>query len=208
MKPKKVWTKKEEQFLIDNYGKIPIGEIAKKLNLDYMRTNAKIQYLRKAGIINRENRARGKYTKSEKINWKDKEPYILENHNKISLYKIAAKLGVKYVTLCKHMRKMREEGRLEMREEERLVRRSINTIQKTPENSIAIYEMSKLDKKMKLGKSYKILKKGSRNKFSTDKFEGELIQKTEKFYTFKNKHRAESFLKVDFVIGEYSIKEV
>ena len=65
-----------------------------------------------------------------------------------------------------------------------------------------------LDGNMEINKKYHIRKLGRVGKNETGEFVGELIQKTKCFYTFKNDERTESFLKVDFVIGEYAIDEI
>lgn len=65
-----------------------------------------------------------------------------------------------------------------------------------------------LDGNMEIDKKYRIRKLGNVGKNETGEFDGELIQKTKYFYTFKNDERTESFLKVDFVIGEYTIDEI
>lgn len=64
------------------------------------------------------------------------------------------------------------------------------------------------DKRMKLGKKYRIKKLMERDKFATMDFTGELIQITDKFYTFKSRCRTESYLKIDFIIGYYEMEEV
>lgn len=62
------------------------------------------------------------------------------------------------------------------------------------------------DRKMKLGRNYRIRKLMERDKFATMDFTGELIQITDKFYTFKSRCRTESYLKIDFIIGYYAME--
>ena len=65
----------------------------------------------------------------------------------------------------------------------------------------------KKDLKVKLGQLYRIerVKKSVRD---WNEFTGKCIHETKDHVTIKNKTRAETFLKVDFLINEYRIKEV
>ena len=63
--------------------------------------------------------------------------------------------------------------------------------------------------KVKLGQSYEIERnQGTRSNTIWQKFKGKVIHETRDHFTVKNKTRSETFLKVDFLIGEYKIKEV
>lgn len=66
-------------------------------------------------------------------------------------------------------------------------------------------KISELDKNIKLGKRYRV-RKINPGKNCTSELIGELIQITNDFYVIKGKY-TESFLKKDFIIGEYSIEE-
>ena len=67
-----------------------------------------------------------------------------------------------------------------------------------------------LNGNLEIGKRYKIeYIAGQNNKQGTNEFEGTLIKKMDKYYIFKSiLGYKECFLKVDFIIGEYKIKEV
>ena len=72
-------------------------------------------------------------------------------------------------------------------------------------------EMDILDKNLIIGRKYKIkkLKDDARRKDSCLEVEGILEEKYEHYYLFRNcRDIRECFLKKDFVIGEYEIKEV
>mgnify|MGYP000886276589 CR=1 FL=1 len=110
---------------------------------------------------------------------------------------MAKNTGLKYQTLYKKITKMRDKGILSQGKKRKTIK---------PANIRG--KIAELDGNMELDRKYNIKKLGTKDKFVTTDFEGKLIQVTDKFYTFKNKNRAESFLKVDFVTGGYEIKEV
>lgn len=133
-----------------------------------------------------------------KIDWKSKEKIIKKLYNRITIAEMSKRLNLNYQTLYKKILRMRKEGELpKARGKE--YRKENNTIK---------LKIAELDGNVELGRKYRIEKQGGKDKFATTEFTGKLIQKTDRFYTFKNKNRAESFLKVDFVIGEYLIEEV
>ena len=133
-----------------------------------------------------------------KIDWKEKEELIKRCYDKITIAEIAKRLNVNYQTLYKRILKMRKEGKLS----------PANTKEHSKERNNIKSKIAELDGNMEVGRKYNIRKISTRDKYETTNFTGKFIQKTDRFYTFKNKNRAESFLKVDFVIGEYSIEEV
>lgn len=72
-------------------------------------------------------------------------------------------------------------------------------------------EIDILDRDLTIGKKYKIkkLKDDDRSKESYLEVEGILEEKYEHYYLFRNyRGIKECFLKKDFAIGEYEIKEV
>lgn len=131
------------------------------------------------------------------IDWKEKEKLIKGYHDRITIADMAKKLNINYQTLYKKILRMRKEGKLP----------PANTKEHSKERNNIKSKIAELDENIKLGRKYHIRKISTRDKYETSQFTGKLIQKTDKFYTFKNRNRAESFLKVDFVIGEYLIKE-
>lgn len=196
----KKWTKEEVQYLIDNYGKKSLKDLAKHIGRPYTVVNSKVQYLKKRGKITRKNEARSKNGNKGYINWEEKDPFIINNYHSMTGQQIAEILGVKYPTLMNRIRKLKKEGRITgMLKDE--TRSRINEDGAGPKIAI-------LDGNMEIGKKYRIRKLGHVGKNEMGEFVGELIQKTKYFYTFKNDERAESFLKVDFVIGEYTIDEI
>jgi len=131
-----------------------------------------------------------------KIDWKEKEKLIKGYHGRITIADMAKKLNINYQTLYKKILRMRKEGKLPPAKSRR-----------KDENNIK-EKIIELDRNMKLGRTYNIKRGRTKEKFASNEFKGKLIQKTDRFYTFHNGKRAESFLKVDFAIGEYRIKEV
>lgn len=133
-----------------------------------------------------------------KIDWKEKEKHIKKYHDRITIADMAKKLNINYQTLYKKILRMRKEGKLP----------PANTKEHSKERNNIKSKIAELDGNIELGRKYNIRKTSTRDKYETSQFIGKLIQITDRFYTFKNKNRAESFLKVDFAIGEYSIEEV
>ena len=71
------------------------------------------------------------------------------------------------------------------------------------------YGVFKENVKVKPGQAYKITRNASRIlKDEWNEFTGKCIHETKDHVTIKNKTRAETFLKVDFLINEYRIKEI
>lgn len=130
-----------------------------------------------------------------RIDWQSKEKLIIKYNNEITIKEMAKRLNVKYTTLYSKILKMRKEGRLPPAEPRKSKMNS--TKRKIPE----------LDENIKLGKRYRV-RKTNPGKNCTSELTGELIQITDTFYTFKNRNRAESYLKIDFIIGDYQISEV
>lgn len=67
-----------------------------------------------------------------------------------------------------------------------------------------------LTQNLQIGKRYKIKYiAGKRNSGGTNNFEGTLIEKLDKYLVFRSiLGYKECFLKIDFIIREYSIEEV
>ncbi len=191
------WTPERENFIKTNYSKITIGEMAKRLNLSYSKVNSKIQNMKKAGELKGENKIKSKTGRKQKINWKEIEPYIIDNYRTMTWVEMSDALNLNYTTLHRHATKMRKEGKIGSKE----------CIPAPKPKDIGL-QIAELDGNVELGRKYHIKKVGSKDKFTTKNFIGELIQITDRFYTFKNNHRTENFLKVDFIIGEYNIEEV
>ncbi len=133
-----------------------------------------------------------------KIDWKEKEKLIKGYHDKMTIADMAKKLNINYQTLYKKILRMRKEGKLP----------PANTKEHSKERNNIKSKIAELDGNIELGRKYHVKKFGSKDKFTTKNFIGELIQITDTFYTFKNRNRAESYLKIDFIIGDYQISEV
>lgn len=130
-----------------------------------------------------------------KIDWKSKEKIIKKLYNRITIAEMSKRLNINYQTLYKKITRMRRGGKLPPAEPRKRKKTSTKL------------KIAELDGNMEVGRKYNIKKLGSKNKFTTNNFTGELIQKCNDFYAFRGLY-PESFLKVDFVTGEYEIKEV
>ena len=70
------------------------------------------------------------------------------------------------------------------------------------------HKIDNLDGNLEIGKKYRIKKLGRKDKEKVD-VEGNLVEVRKDFYVFYDRRGfRECFLKVDFIIGEYQIKEV
>lgn len=142
-----------------------------------------------------------KSKKRKNIDWAKLDPYIIENFKTMPYKEIAENLELNIQTLYAHIRQMRKEGKLGYKD------RQAKKVRKAKGKNNVKLKISELDLNMKLGRKYKIDKTGSKDKFATKHFTGELIQITDRFYTFQGLY-PESFLKSDFITGEYKIMEV
>ena len=227
MSNRRYWTAEEELYLIKNYGKKTPTEIGKQFNRRAGAISCKITQLRKKGLIKE---------RIAKI-WNEVESeFITENYGLVSLDEMARQLGVEKTQLSSRIRFMKEQG-YPIREQTKLKDKPVKEkVEEFDEEGFKPYkreptekELSeakevqeiydkmldekviagvyKKDLKVKVGQTYQIenMKKRTRQ----DKyFIGEVIQETKDHIIIKDKSRTESFLKVDFLIGEYKIKEV
>ena len=191
---RKIWSVEEQDFIKKNHGKMTIRKISESLGVDYEKTNQKIQHMKKTNQLNI-----GKRRRKIKIGWKKYEPYIIKNYKNMTWAEMAKKLKLKYVTLYKHAEMMKKQGKIGSKEQ--------GTSQLIKPTRLSL-QIAELDGNMELGRKYHIEKLKTAEKFDIKKFVGKLIQITDRFYVFQNNARTESFLKIDFIIGEYSIKEV
>src|SRR5690625_2101999 len=115
-----------------------------------------------------------------KIDWKSKEKIIQKLYNQITIAEMSKRLDINYQTLYKKILRMRKEGKLP----------PANTKEHSKERNNIKSKIAELDGEMELGQKYHIRKTSTRDKYETPQFTGELIQVTDRFYTFKNKNRA------------------
>ena len=174
----KIWNEVESEFITENYGLVSLDEMARRLGVEKTQLSSRIRFMKEQG-----------YPIRGKTKLKDKP----------------VKGEVKEVEGCDeeefkpYKRELTEKELEEAKEAQEIYDRMLN------EKEIAgVY---KKDLKVEVGRSYQIenMKKRTRQ----DKyFIGQVIQETKDHIIIKDKSRTESFLKVDFLIGEYRIKEV
>ena len=198
---RKRWTKGEEKYVIENCGKMTYEEMAKKLNRTVNSIKQKTFFLR------RSEEGMKKATKYQ--HWTiEEEEKLIELYETMKPKQICKMLNRPLNSINSKIHSMGlwggDIGTTKVSEEqERLDRQSYVQVISEP----VIAGVYKSDVKVKVGQSYQIenMKKRTRQ----DKyFIGKVIQETKDHITVKNKARTESFLKVDFLIGEYKIKEV
>ena len=229
------YTMEEEIFIVENYNKIPAETMAKKLNVSRKQYTGKKWYLfriyangkppkteKETRKVVEKIKARHTEIKTEEERQKKELEFIANNHETMSIKEMAIELGIHYNTVHKKWESLVQDGTIN--EMDSNVTRKLNVkkpkktkIKPMPEEKIPIEvienqkelkrKLNILDGNMKLGKRYRITENDYDKKKGPKRFEGELIQITDKHYTFKSRHR-ESFLKLDFVLGEYAIEEV
>lgn len=149
---KVIWTKEEENYLIEWYGKIPNKRLAENLGMTWDQVRKKIYYLRKKDLIAKHPRYKN-----------------LTNENKLV-----------------------EEG----------FKRLIN---QPRDLGLANKEFSY---KFTIGKKYRLIGADKDKRVEPLNFTGVLVQETEDFFVIKHKlGYCESFLKKDYLLGDYKIKE-
>lgn len=140
--------------------------------------------------------------------------FIKANYTKMTAPELAKKCFVTEGAMYRERSELAREGIIDRNKFKKVKRRNHNPRhntqygcfeQKKKELDKAIL---KLDNKIKLGKKYRIKKTGYIGTSDIENFTGELVQITDIFYTFQNRNRAESYLKIDIIIGDYQISEV
>ena len=172
----KRWTDADISYLIENYGKIEISDIANHLGRTIGATINKAAKLRVNGVdIKTFYKGKPKGTKNKNPTKKQ----LLEE-------------------------KKKEEQRLLYEKEKEEVERIYQRIISKPLDYGIGDKIDNL--KFKLGQTY-VVKRIDDDKKRNKIFVGKLIQETKDHITLESRWR-ESFLKKDFLIGAYEIKEV
>ena len=178
---RKIWTVKEERQIEKLMETMGPKKIAKIMGEDYEKVKYKVGYIRRKGV------------KKQDSIWTDElDKYIKENYGKMPITEISKNLDIEYSLVNGRIRTLKAKR----------TRGTNGTQESKTKRAIA-----ELDGNVELGRKYNIKKLGTRDKFTTNNFTGELIQKCNDFYVFRGLY-PESFLKVDFAIGEYNIKEL
>ena len=200
---RKRWTKGEEKYVIENCGQMTNEEIAKKLNRTVNSIKQKTFFLR------RSEEDMKKATKYQRWTIEEEEK-LIELYETIKPKQICKILNRPLNSINSKIHSMGlwggDIGTIEISKgQERLDRQVYVKIVSEP----VIAGVYKSDVKVKLGQAYEIERnQGTRSNAIWQKFRGEVIHETKDHFTIKNKVRAETFLKVDFLINEYRIKEV
>lgn len=203
------WSKEEEDFIIKNFGKLTIPEISIKLNRTEKQIGSKVGYMRLIGYdIPHAKRRKKTITEREIAAAKAKEKARIKLEKQREQRRL------------KKERDKEEAIKRKARREERKARLEAEKLQKEAKEMQEIYDAAlerykviegvfKEDIKVKLGQSYEVTRtQGRLPKDTWTKLKGGVIQETRDHVTIKNHAITETFLKVDFLIGEFRIKEV
>lgn len=198
----KRWKDGEEIFIIRNWHEMSNNDMAKHFGVEPSQVATKKQQLK----IKYNN---GKTPKEEEI---------YDVIDKCIEGQMARKLGVTWSLVYGRKEKLAEEGLIDKWEKQqkeikprKILPEEIQLKERIPVEVVKEQEELKrkidtLDGNLELGRRYKIKELDYNKKKGQKKVTGELIQITDKHYTFKNRY-AESFLKIDFILGEYAIEE-
>ena len=171
----KRWTDADISYLIKNYGKMEIYDIAKHLGRSIDAVINKASKLRTNGVgIKKSYKGKPKGTKNKKLT----KQLLLEE-------------------------KKKEEQRLKYEKEKEEVERIYQRIISKPLDYGIGEKIDNL--KFKLGQTY-VVKRIDDDKKRNKIFIGKLVQETKDHITLESRWR-ESYLKKDFLIGAYEIRE-
>lgn len=172
----KIWTDADISYLIENYGKIEISDIAKHLGRSISSIINKASKLRTNGVdIKKSYKGKPKGTKNKKPT----KQQLLEE-------------------------KKKEEERLKYEKEKEEVERIYQRMINKPFDYGIGKEIPKL--KFKHGQVYIVKSRADKGILWTT-FKGKLIFETDDFILLEGKWK-ECFMKKDFLIGDYEIREV
>ena len=228
MKLKK-WTTEEKIFILENLNKLTTAEFMEKLGVrkrqfEGMKYTLINRYCGGLEGITDEKikqaieliKIEGKESK-EKIKEMEKQTeFIKNNYESMSIQEMAKYLKTTYDTVYGRREHLIENNIIDGKKIKRDKRykcdgnwdKPIKKIIKNSKREKTEIEkkIEAQDRKMKLGRNYRIRKLMERDKFATMDFTGKLVQITDKCYTFKSRCRTESYLKIDFIIGYYAIE--
>lgn len=203
MKNKK-WTSEEREYIKNNFGKMKVDDIAKKLQRTTSSVNQQVYLMRKSGKnIIKANTCK-KWTKEE-------EEKLKELYKTLIPPQIAKILGRTPGSIYTKIASMEERARVSKKRFEIAKAKEQFEIDayKKLINEPVLGGLKKSDVKVKLGQTYQITRGPGRIlKEEWKEFYGKVIHETRDHFTLKNKTRAETFLKVDFLIGDYKMKEI
>jgi len=101
------WTIEEEEYLIENYGRLSIDDVALALGLKKRQISAKLTLLRQSGInVNRRQTAPEKWNDTER-------QFITDNYHKYTVEEIAELLGKQATVTKSQIARMLQKGLIE-----------------------------------------------------------------------------------------------
>ena len=155
----------------------------------------------------------------------EEELFIIDHMDKLTTREIAERLGVntyKTSTKIRYMRKIYLDNNKNITENDRIKaadkllakyeeKEQLPKKMKLPDveeenQRILKMKIAELDGNLTIGRTYKITNTKARDEYEKQGFTGKLISKRGRYYLFQGRYR-ESFLKIDFAIGEYTIEE-
>ncbi len=226
----KRWKDGEEIFILRNWHEMSNNDMAEHFGVEPSQVATKKQQLKikyNNGKAPKEEEIydvidrciEGQMAKKKKeMLIEEQNLFIIKNYKKMTTSEIARKLGVTWSLVYGRKEKLAEEGLIDKWEKQqkeikprKILPEEIQLKERIPvevvmEQKELKRKIATLDGNLELGRRYKIKELDYSLKKGQKKFQGELIQITDKHYTFKNRY-AESFLKIDFVLGEYAIEE-
>lgn len=198
------WSQEEINFLINNFDKLPITEIQKQMP---WRTIAGIQTKYSLLKSQKQRTDRGREWTPEEDN------YLLENFGLVSNEELVKKLNrslssirARFYNLESNPIFKKKREKIEKIKTEREMKGYYKMLRSIRNNrDYGIGDKIK-DLKFKIGQVY-VVKTPDEHRERYRVFKGKLIQETDNFIVLENRWR-ESFLKKDFLIGAYEIREV
>lgn len=201
----KRWTNKEREYIKNNFGKMKVDDIAKKLQRTTTSVNQQAYLMRKGGRDVAKAQNYKSWTKEEEEKLKELYKTLIPPQIAKILGRTPGSIYTKIASMEERAR-VRDKKRFETAKAKKQF--EIDAYNKLI-NEPVVGGVRKSDIKVEMGKSYEVERTTARI-FKEDwkKYQGKVIQETKDHFTLKNKVRSETFLKVDFLIGEYKIKEV
>ena len=222
---RKIWNMEEEVFILRNWHEMSCKELAEHFGLTVSQVRTKKYNLRKKynndkppaeneiqNMIKDCIKHHAEMREKERI-IEEQNSFIISNYREMTNLEMSEELGVTEAAVATRRARLIERGLIE-KVSTNTYKRILDMDVKVPEiQQIPVEvlenqqdlksEIKKLDEKLKIGKAYKISHIVRNEKIT---FAGKLVNKMDKFYIFQGKYR-ESFLKMDLITGEYTIKE-
>ena len=233
----KRWKDGEEIFIFRNWHEMSNREMAEHFRVEPSQVATKKQQLKikyNNGKAPKEEEIydvidrciEGQMAKKKKeMLIEEQNLFIIKNYKKMTTSEMARKLGVTWSLVYGRKEKLAEEGLIDKWEKQqkeikprKILPEEIQLKEKIPlevieEQKELRRKMEMLDGNLELGRKYKIRQLNEDGSIVIKKkyaghFEGTLINKNQNFYEFRSPGGyRECFLKRDFVLGEYAIKE-